>query len=343
MFSSPRSIRQHWRKILSACALAVGSAAAGLAFWAGSQIASPTRRPLMDYHRDFLSNPTTHGLQIQRFIVSDGTPSLVCTPCPSGNLGTRGVKVRQQLEARGTALPAPGKITATLVLLHGRKGRKEDYLPVAERLCAAGFRCVIPDLPAHGEHPAAVATYGVREASLPARVLEEAAKFFAFEKQPAGLIGMSMGGSVAVHAAALPGAPWQALVVISSFDSFPPVIAHQASRYVGTTAGPLWATATNVVFHWKSGIALDDIQPHEKAALIRIPTFVAHGSGDHVVPIASGRRLFDSLTHAQPKKWEDIPGADHDNVLITPFPIYADIAAWMILHLENPPQRHAIR
>jgi len=321
-------LRRHWRAAVISSILAIVLTACGLVLWAGTQIASPTRRPLMDYHREFLSNPAAHGLRIDRFTASDGTPCLVCSP--SGTPGDRGIKIRQQLTARGVALQPAGKITGNLVLLHGRKGRKEDYLPIAERLCAVGFLCVIPDLPAHGNHPANIATYGVREAELPARVLDEASRKFAFEKQPAGLLGMSMGGSVAVHAAALTDAPWRALVVISSFDSFPAAIEGQASRYIGTTLGPLWASAANSVYRWKSGIDLSDIQPRHHAASIRIPTLIAHGTADRVVPMTAGRRLFESLPDTTVKKWQEIPGADHDNVLITSFPIYADIAEWMI-------------
>jgi uncharacterized protein len=160
------------------------------------EIASPTRRPLMDYHREFMSNPTAHGLVVDHFTASDGMPCLVCTPYPSGNLSERGEKIRQQLGARHLKLPPFGKVIGTLVLVHGRKGRKEDYLAIAERLCAIGFRCFMPDLPAHGDDPATLATYGVREAELPARVLAEAARKFASDPQPAGLFGMSMGGSV---------------------------------------------------------------------------------------------------------------------------------------------------
>ena len=326
-------IRSRWRKILVFSLLALLVTACSIASWAGSQIASPTRRPLMDYHREFLSAPAAHGFRIDRFTASDGTPCLVCSP--SGTLGDRGIKIREQLTTRGVALQPPGKITGNLVLLHGRKGRKEDYLPIAERLCAVGFRCIIPDLPAHGDHPSNIATYGVREAGLPARVLDEVASKFAFEEQPAGLLGMSMGGSVAVHAAALSDAPWRALVVISSFDSFPAAIQGQASRYIGTTLGPLWAAAANSVYHWKSGIDLAAIQPRLKAPSIRIPTFIAHGTADRVVPIASGRRLFESLPNTTLKKWQEIPAADHDNVLITRFPIYADIAEWLLTQVPT--------
>jgi pimeloyl-ACP methyl ester carboxylesterase len=326
--------RKHWRTILIATTLLVILAAAGLIFWAGLEIASPSRRPVMDYHREFLDNPAAHGLVINRFTASDGTPCLVCTPISTGNLGERGTKIRQQLTSRGLVLKPAGQIVGTLVLVHGRKGRKEDYLPIAERLCASGFRCVIPDMPAHGDHPAAIATYGVREACLPARVLQETAGYFHFDPQPAGLLGMSMGGSVSVHAAALPDAPWKALAIISSFDSFPKVIEGQASRYIGTTLGPVWAAGTDIVYHWKSGIHLADIQPGKHAASIRIPTLVAHGTADHVSAIARGKSLYDSLPASTPKKWIEIPAAGHDNVLITAYPIYADLAEWMLRNVR---------
>ncbi|MEO5913224.1 MAG: alpha/beta fold hydrolase [Luteolibacter sp.] len=328
-------LRKRWRGILIAIVLLVIVTASGLIFWAGSEIASPTQRPLMDYHHEFLSNSTAHGLVIKSFTASDGTPCLVVTPDPSGNLGDRGNKIRQQLTARGLTLKPSGQIVGTLVLVHGRKGRKEDYLPIAERLCAAGFRCVIPDLPAHGDHPATIATYGVREATLPARVLTEAAKQFSFDLQPAGLLGMSTGGSVSVHAADQPAAPWKALAVICSFDSFPKVIEGQASYYIGSTLGPFWAKGTDLVYHWKSGIHLADIQPHHHAANLRIPTLIAHGTADHVSSITCGKCLFDSLPTATPKRWIEIPGAGHDNVLITAYPIYADIAEWMLRHVSQ--------
>lgn len=338
-------IRRNLRKILISGGIFTLVAAAFLVVWAGSEIAAPSRRPVMDYHREFLANPSAHGFTIDHFTTADGTPCLVCTPDPSGKLGERGSKIRQQLSARGLKLEPAGRVRGTLLLIHGRRGRKEDYLPIAERLCATGFRCLIPDMPAHGDHPARLATYGIREATLPARVLTEAATRFDFEPKPAGLLGMSMGGSVAVHAASIPDAPWQALVIVSSFDSFPFVIESQASRYIGSTLGPVWAKATDWIYQWKSGISIVDIQPHLHAASIRIPTLVAHGTSDRVIDISSGRRLFDAFPIGTPKKWIEIPGADHDNVLITAYPIYADIAEWMLRHVgkdslgnNNPPE-----
>ncbi len=297
------------------------------------QIASPNRRPLMDYHRGYLESPEAHGIRIEAFTASDGSPCLLVSPATSGTPGRRGAIIRRQLTERGISPPPFGSIAGTLVLAHGRKGRKEDYLPVAERFCAAGFRCIIPDLPAHGMHPAATTTYGLREAWIPARVLDDAARKYGFEKQPAGLMGMSMGGSVAIHSAAMPDSPWRALVVISSFDSFSSIIEGQARLHAGASLGHLWAAATSGAYQNITGISLSGIRPDLRAADIHIPTLIAHGSADRAVPTPAGRRLFESIPPATSKKWILVPGADHDNVFVTDFPIYAEIAAWMIRHV----------
>jgi hypothetical protein len=46
--------------------------------------------------------------------------------------------------------------------------------------------------------------------------------------------------------------------------------------------------------------------------------------------MASGKRLFDAFP--EPKRWVEVPGAGHDNVLVTDFPIYAEIAEWFLAH-----------
>lgn len=307
----------------------------GVAIWAAGEIASPPRSPLKTYHREFLDEPAVNGLSIRRFTASDGTPCLVCLPEPGGRLGKRGPLLRAQLADRGFTLPPPGKPLGTLVLCHGRKGRKEDFLPIAERFCAVGFRCVIPDFPAHGDHPGKLATYGVRESSIPARVLHEAAAKFGFPTAPAGIFGMSMGGSLAVHAAAAQDTPFTALAVVSTFDSVRKAIDGHSVAYAGAVAGPICAGTSSLIYRWRTGISFDEIRPDKHAARILIPTLAIHGSDDHSVPTASGKCLFDALPAATPKKWVSVPGANHDNVLVTDFPVYAEIAAWMLRHVAG--------
>jgi len=227
---------------------------AGGIWWAGNEIASPARRPVQDYHTEFLRNPTAHGTIVKPFMISDGTPCLLMEPLPTGQLGPRGAKLREQLEAEKIALLPSGEIIGTLVLIHGRKGRQEDYLLIGERFCAAGFRCLLPDMPGHGDHPARLVTFGIREGDLPAQVLHEASMFFQFPPQPAGLLGISMGGAVAIHAAAKEDAPWKTLVIISSFDRLDRAIEANVAAQVGSSLGHLWQLASGWIYEARTGI-----------------------------------------------------------------------------------------
>lgn len=307
----------------------------GLSWWAASNIASPARRPLQDYHHEFIAAPAAHGVRLQRFTLADATPCLMVEPQASMALGPRGLRVREQLLAKTVSLAPPGEIVGTLVLVHGRKGRKEDYLLIAERFCAVGFRCLIPDLPGHGDHPQSIARYGTAEAALPDQILADASVRFAFDPQPAGLMGMSMGGSVALHAAAKRAAPWKALAIVSSFDALRPVIVQQASTLSGAWLGGLWAHSTGWFYSSRTGQSLADVHPAALAATLSMPTLIAHGTKDRVISIDAGRRLYQALPATLPKQWVEIPGADHDNVLITDFPIYATLAEWMLRHVAE--------
>lgn len=307
-----------------------------LAGWlAADQLAHPPRRPLQDYHREFLSDPAAHGVVLKSFSCADGTPCLVCEPDPRGVLGKRGQVIREQLMQKGLTLAEPGKVAGNLVLVHGRRGRKEDYLLVAERFCAVGFRCILPDLPAHGDHPGGTACFGVREGHLPAMVLKEAAVKFGFNQEPAGLLGLSMGGAVSVRAAVEKEAPWRAVVLVSTFDSLDQVVSHQASGLTGSWLGAVWSRLTGWFYQRQTQLELNAASSIALVPGLRCPVLVAHGTADRVVPIECGRRLYAALPPGLEKRWVDIPGADHDNVLITDFPIYAEMAEWMLRHVHQ--------
>ncbi len=305
--------------------------------WGGLEIASPARRPLQAHHLEFLQNPAAHGVRLSRFQLSDQTPCLMIEPATDGTKGRRGLTVREQLKNQSVPLSEPGTILGTLVLLHGRNGRKEDYLLVGERLCAAGFRCLLPDLPAHGEHPGKVATFGIQEAAMPALLLREAAEKFGFSPQPAGLLGMSMGGAVAIHAAAREAAPWRTLVVISSFDRLDTTLKNNVSRKAGAWLGAAWLAGAEQVYRLRTGIQMAEIRSDRPASTLDLPVLICHGTADRVIPLASGQRLYAALKPAVEKRWIEVPGADHHNVLITDFPLYATLARWLLEHMGKKP------
>ena len=299
---------------------------------------SPPRQPFAEHHLRILNDPAAHGMTLDRFVASDGTPFLLCRPTPLP--GKRGQLLRSQLLDQGVSLAAPGEEIGNLAILHGRRGRKEDYLPIAERFCAVGFRCVLPDLPAHGEHPVDASTFGVREAAIPSLVLEEAARLGAFPAAPAALFGTSMGGSVAVHAAALDAdqEKWSSLVVVASFDALREVVAFNAREIAGPAA-PMIEGFVTWRFPQGTGVALADVAPVEKARNLRLPVLVAHGTDDRTVPHEAGRRLFAAFPGRT--RWVDVPGADHQNVFITDFPLFATAADWLLASLPPPDDNQA--
>ncbi len=302
-------------------------------WWAADELVHPPRRPLQDFHREFLADPSAHGVVLKSFTCADGTPGLVCEPDPHGTLGKRGLLIREQLLKKNLTLPRVGSIIGNLVLVHGRRGRKEDYLLIAERFCAAGFRCILPDLPAHGDHPGTVACYGVTESYLPLLALYEAAMQFGFEMKPAGIMGLSMGGAVSIRAAAEKDAPWRAAVLVSTFDVLENVVQHQASGLVGETCGSVWQHLTGRLFAGKTGMPLNAANSIALVSSLHCPTLVAHGTADRVIPMECGRRLYAALPSSIEKRWLEIPGADHNNVLITDFPIYAEMAEWLLRYV----------
>lgn len=306
-------------------------------WWCASEIAEPSRRPISAAQTALLDGSAKAGFSVEKFVSEGGMPCLVCTPVPTGKLSERAGIIRRQLGEKGISLKPPGEVLGTLVILHGRSGMKEDYLAVAERYCAIGFRCVIPDLPGHGENAGRFATYGVKEGEMVLECYREAAEKFAFPAEPCAVLGQSMGGSVAVHAAALPDSPFRVMVVVATFDRLETVIRSQTASLLGPVLGAAVRAPADRVFGWKTGVMISEINPFEKAAKIMIPTMVVHGDSDKAVPTAAGRKLYLAFHGATEKRWLTVPGAAHNNVLVTDYPLYSAMGEWLLGHLNPPP------
>lgn len=302
-------------------------ATAGTAFilHQGKRIASPDRRPLQDYHREYFANPAEHGIHIDRLTcLEDKAPCLIITPDASAGLGRRGKLIRLQIQSSPVA---HGHVVGTVVLLHGRNGRKEDLLPVAERFCAIGLRCLIPDLPAHGESPVHATRFGLDEweKNLSADVLNECAKHFEFDPRPAALWGISMGGSFATSAASAIRSHWSSLTIVSSFDRLDHVIE-------GQCRSAILAGFISDISQRNGGPKLSAVQPQRWATKAKLPVLVAHGTDDALIDEELGHRLYSSFP-SEEKRWVEVEGGTHSNVLTTPKPLYSIMADWILVHL----------
>ena len=299
--------------------------------YAASDIASPKPAEIPSGTASVLEDPAAANLRIQKIICLDGkVPALVVEPESDKSLplSKKSSLIRQQLSERGRPLSPHGSIQGTVVILHGRNGRKEHGLGIAERFCAVGLRCILLDLPSHGESPVENVQFGMTdwEKSIPYEVLTECSNKLGFNPEKVALWGMSMGGSFANAAAAHPehGHVWDSLTIVCSFDSLDTVIHNKCKLD--------WLTEiTSNLCQMHGGPDFFEVRPVDWANEISQPILVVHGDQDKLIPISSGKALYEGY-RSEKKKWLTVEDGNHNNILITPMPLYAEMADWM---LEN--------
>lgn len=128
---------------------------------------------------------------------------------------------------------------------------------------------------------------------------------------------------------------WNALIVVSSFDSLGGVIDGQL-HWAGP-ATPLFREAVAAMTSLRGGVTLSNARPVDWAARVKIPVFVAHGDADTLIPLSRGKALYEAFG-SQEKRWVPVETGDHNRVLVTPMPLYATMAEWL-LGLRIPESR----
>jgi pimeloyl-ACP methyl ester carboxylesterase len=307
--------------------------------WRGSaHLVSPTRRALQDYHRDILSRPDDFGLKIAAFNACGNTPCLLVTASATPGVALKSNIARDELARRGIILPPWGAQIGTMVLLYGHAGRKEDHLPICERFCAAGFRCLLMDIPGQGDHPAPVGSFGLYEAGLVESVLADAADRFAFSPSPACLFGVSQGGAIALQTAARSPAKWRAVASLATFASLDRPVLRSAEAILPEQlgfCGPLAAFSVGCGTRLRAGFWPSEVRPVEAAAKLNQPVFIAHGNWDSDIPIDQARDIFAAVPGSR-KRFRVVTGADHNHVLsVGSHALYADLCQFFLGAVEQ--------
>lgn len=323
-----KRIRRHVLRA-SAVLLLLAALLFGIIGWFGSEhLVSPKRRGLQDYHREILTNPDHYGLKIEAYTGPGKTPCLLVTPSANPGEAKKSRIARDELAKRGVKLPDWGEQAGTVILLHGHGGRKEDHLPICERFCAAGFRCIVLDLPGQGEHPALYGTFGLREAPLVEKILDEASSRFAFQPSPAFLFGVSQGGSVALQTAARNPDKWAAVASIATFSSLDRPVLRSAQEMTPASLHfccPAAALSVSCGARVRAGFWPADIRPAHAAAKLNMPVMIGHGDKDPYIGIDQAREIFAAIPSSR-KRFRVVEGADHNHVLsMGSHALYADV------------------
>lgn len=306
--------RLRWLKRLTLSSSLLSLAAMSTIGWLGSEhLVAPKRRALQNYHIERLAEPARFGLKITAYTGPGRTPCLLVEPEPDGS-GWRARDVRKALHR-----PPPwGEIRGTVVMLNGHGGRKEDHLPSCERFTAAGFRCLVPDLPGHGDHPAPHATFGKNECDLIEALVDDLHGRFALKPQPLFLYGVSQGGAIALQTAARSPERWSGVISAAAFASLERTVERSAADLAPKCAGlaPVAAFSVGCGSWLRAGYAPWQIRPAKAAEKLTMPVMIIHGENDRFIPFADAEEIFAKIP-AETKVLRRVADAGHGRVLAT--------------------------
>ncbi len=207
----------------------------------------------------------------------------------------------------------PPQSGAALIFVHGLGSNRSDLLDQAVVLAKEGYGALLFDLRAHGLSEGKQSSWGLAE------VADVQAALAFLQAQPAidpdriGVVGHSMGGAIAIRAAAQ--LPQIRLVVIESvYTNF---ADNEARLTVSFARLPDWTAPLVMAWaEWIAGVDSSQLAPLQEVALLAPrPILFIQGGRDKTVHVSNGSTLYDAAV--SPKERLLIPCAGHNNLFET--------------------------
>jgi len=206
----------------------------------------------------------------------------------------------------GWWIPSGAVAAPCLILVHGWGRNAERMLPYVEMLHPAGYDLLAFDARHHGSSD------GDGYASMPkfSEDIRAAVDYVAGRRGDdtrVGVLGLSIGGSAAIHAAAHD----PRIVAVATVGAFSDASDARA------TVGPYWwVLAPGLplafwLFERRIGLRFRDISPENLIAGARARFLLIHGAEDTVIPVAHAQRLA-AAAGASARAWI-IPGRGHSD------------------------------
>ncbi len=205
----------------------------------------------------------------------------------------------------GWLIPNPNPDAPVIIPLSGHGGNRGDLLGITKQLWMAGFTCLLFDYQNPVNARRAESTLGYRETADTLQAIEWVAR--THPGAGIGLLGYSMGGAVAILAAAADRRVG-AVATDSAFSSQRSVIEHIIRRRLGIMTPPV-LSMVDTLFERRLGFRLSDVDPAQRIGEITPrPVLIIHGTDDTVVPVAHAHELYQAAS--EPKQlWiiDDVP------------------------------------
>jgi pimeloyl-ACP methyl ester carboxylesterase len=216
---------------------------------------------------------------------------------------------------RGWSCAPPEPVRGTIVVLHGVAANRDSATNVVPRFIERGLAVVAYDSRAHGESGGEFCTYGYHEKEDLRSVIRT------LPAGPVFLFGTSLGGAVALQAAA--GEPRVSGVVAAEIfsdlaavvrDRTPPFVPDFLIRQAFRVAGD------------RADFDVEQVSPLAAAAAIHVPVLLVHGAADRDTPPHHAQRILGALQGD--KRLILVEGAGHNASLSGPN-VWTEIEAWL--------------
>jgi len=182
-----------------------------------------------------------------------------------------------------------GRSRGTVVLVHGWSRNVDRVLPLVRPLHDEGYDLLAFDARSHGSSSPDGTANMVKFSEDIRATLDEAERLGARPGRLA-VLGLSVGGAAALHAAAH-DRRIRAVVTVGAF-AHPGELMHDELRAKGVPA-PLIPVVLRYAEH-SIGARLDVIAPERQIAAIPAPVLLVHGEEDATVPATHARRLAEA-------------------------------------------------
>jgi pimeloyl-ACP methyl ester carboxylesterase len=201
-----------------------------------------------------------------------------------------------------------GHRQSTIILVHGYGCRRQEMLERALVLNQAGYSTLLFDLYGQGESDGDGVTLGFYERQDVLAAVDYLKTRGDVDASNLGVLGISMGASVAIMAAAMTP-DIKAVVADSPFQSAARGIEEGFTRVTGLPRFPFSPIVLRFI-QWRLGISPDDIVPLDQiAAISPRPLLLIHGTADTDVSPGNSEVLFAAA--GEPKELILLSGIEH--------------------------------
>jgi uncharacterized protein len=230
------------------------------------------------------------------------------------------IPVKSGSPLSGWWLPRP-ESKHVIVVCYGYRNRKWEMLGIGAALWRRGYNVLLFDYHGHGAHAGTRVTLGYRE-----RDDALAAIDFAYQRVPGallGVIGYSMGGAIAIMAAAR-DQRILALVADSPFAEQRNPVRKRVHRslHLARAGSPLLFLADQFLYRLL-GYHFRDVEPiRDIKHLGRRPVLLIHGTEDSIVDYRDSEALYNAAPG--PKEIWLVPKVDHCGAYFLDRPAYVE-------------------